>query len=234
MRWYTCAALNTWSWTHTEANPNSSARRASWMMDCTSSIPWLFCNEIPMCIVSLSSIALRGSSRPTPRPRSDCPPVPSFCDWSVVAEREGPLGAMVRGQALHDDLVDLASPFHRTPVQALDEMLGCCIRVDEEPALECKELIEALRLKFPDDRVHRTRHIGIDFAMRKARLRQQGLINGFQACNECWRCPTSCPTYFPKHIHPSSPAVVSAHRHYLPCGGRMSVSYSMPVSAERR
>src|SRR5262247_1519028 len=119
MRLYTCAALNTWSWTHTEANPNSSARRASWMMDCTSSIPWLFCNEIPICIVLFSCRGVRDPG--VPHKASDKTahlsplvvtghmmtsrrvlPVPGLLHSAETAHSRG------LGQALHDDLVNLA------------------------------------------------------------------------------------------------------------------------------
>src|SRR5712691_7499517 len=97
MRLNTCAALNTWSWTHTEANPNASALRASWMIDCTSSTPQLLHKEIPICIVSFSSRGLKDLRSPTtntlyaslsPDPRRD---------WSSRDQREGTLGVL-RGQ----------------------------------------------------------------------------------------------------------------------------------------
>src|SRR5262245_8166029 len=146
MRLYTCAALNTWSWTHTEANPSSSARRASWMMDCTSSIPWLFCNEIPICIVLFSYRGVRNPG--VPHKASDKTahlstlvatghtmtrkrglPVPCLLHTTETAHSSGLV------QALHDDLVNLASPFHGTPVHGRDDLLSRRIRIDKEPAL---------------------------------------------------------------------------------------------------
>jgi hypothetical protein len=112
-----------------------------------------------------------------------------------------------QGPELEADLVNLASPCHSKSMKVIDQPLRLGVRIDKHPALNLVEAIQALRLKFSDHRVHRTRHVGIDFAMGEALLRCDDPESGRKDCNEFRRFAPLRP----KHIPMLYPHWHSAH-----------------------
>src|SRR5262245_6082337 len=82
-----------------------------------------------------------------------------------------PGGWELEAQTLHDDFVNVAPPFHRTPIQGIDQPLSVRIGIDKDPAFHLEKAVETLRLKLPDHGIKGAAHIGIDSAVGEARLR---------------------------------------------------------------
>src|SRR5262249_17505438 len=79
-----------------------------------------------------------------------------------------------------------------------------------DAAFNLVEAVEALRLKLPDHGIKGATHVGIDFAIREARLRGDRLIHHFQGFNDGGGFSAFGPPGAPNQIHYTPPRVADA------------------------